>query len=86
MFERMKNFVKDKASKTLILATAVTSVPVVAFAEDTDLATITTSMTSVFGSVKSAGIIIVTTAVGMGVTFIGAKWLWGKVRQWLAKV
>lgn len=51
-----------------------------------DLSTIVTAMTGVFDSVKSAGITIVTTAIGLGVIFIGAKWLWGKTRQWLAKV
>lgn len=51
-----------------------------------ELSTITTAMTGVFGSVKTAGLTIVTGAIGLGVIFIGAKWLWGKTRQWLAKV
>jgi len=51
-----------------------------------ELSTITSSMTGVFDAVKTSGITIVTGAIGLGVIFIGAKWLWGKTRQWLAKV
>lgn len=51
-----------------------------------DLSTLTTLMTGLFSDVKTAGITIVTAAIGIGVVFIGAKWLWGKTRQWLAKV
>lgn len=51
-----------------------------------DLTTIVESMTGIFDQVKTSGITIVTGAIGIGVIFIGAKWLWGKTRQWLAKV
>lgn len=53
--------------------------------ESTALDTILASMTGIFGTVSTAGVTIVTAAIGLGVTFLGAKWLWGKVRQWLAK-
>lgn len=51
-----------------------------------DLTTITASMTGVFDSVKTAGLTIVEGAIALGIIFIGAKWLWGKTKQWLAKV
>ena len=76
---------KNKFYVSGVVATSVAVVPSVAFADD-DLTTITNHMTGVFDSVKTAGIAIVTTAISMGVIFIGAKWLWGKTRQWLAKV
>lgn len=53
---------------------------------NSDLSTIVTAMSGIFDTVKTSGITIVTSAIGLGVIFIGAKWLWGKTRQWLAKV
>lgn len=43
-------------------------------------------MLQVFTDVKDAGISIVVAAIGLGVVFIGGKWLWGKARQWLKAV
>jgi hypothetical protein len=51
----------------------------------TELTTITSSMTGVFDSVKASGVTIVTSAIGLGVIFLGGAWLWGKTRQWLKK-
>lgn len=51
-----------------------------------DLTTLTSSMTGIFDSVKTGGLTIVGGAIAIGIIFIGAKWLWGKTRQWLAKV
>lgn len=53
---------------------------------DAGLGQITEAMTGVFSDVKQAGITIVITAIGLGVIFIGGKWLWGKTKQWLSKV
>lgn len=53
---------------------------------NSDLSTITTAMSGVFDSVKTAGITIVTSAIGLGVIFIGGRWLWGKTKEWLRKV
>lgn len=51
-----------------------------------DLEKIGSSMTGVFSSVKTVGMTIVTSAIGLGLIFVGAKWLWGKVRIWLSNV
>ncbi len=47
---------------------------------------VTNLMLGVFTDVKSSGLQIMTAAVGLGVVFVGGKWLWGKTRQWLANV
>lgn len=47
---------------------------------------ITTPMTGLFDTAQSAGITIVVAAIGIGVIFIVAKWLWGKTKQWLKSV
>jgi hypothetical protein len=46
---------------------------------------VTTLMTGVFTTVQAAGMKIMTAGVGLGIIFIGGKWLWGKTKQWLAK-
>lgn len=43
-------------------------------------------MTGLFSTAQSTGITIVTTAIGVGVIFVVAKWLWGKTNQWLKKI
>ena len=50
-----------------------------------ELTQVTTTMVGVFDSVKTAGLQIVTAAIGLGIVFIGGKWLWGKTREWLAR-
>mgnify|MGYP000012428278 FL=1 len=47
---------------------------------------VTNLMLGVFTDVKTGGLQIMTAAVGLGVVFVGGKWLWGKTRQWLANV
>lgn len=47
---------------------------------------VSTLMLGVFESVQAAGLKIMVAAVGLGIVFIGGKWLWGKTRQWLSKV
>jgi hypothetical protein len=47
---------------------------------------VTKLMTDVFSQVQTAGLAIMTAAIGLGVIFIGGKWLWGKTRQWLSRV
>lgn len=51
----------------------------------TEMTTITTAMSGVFDSVKTPGVTIVVSAIGLGVIFLGGQWLWGKTRQWLKK-
>lgn len=46
----------------------------------------TTAMTSGFSDMKTQGIVIVLAAIGVGVLFLGAKFLWGKVKQWTSKI
>lgn len=53
---------------------------------DTELSTLVTSMTGIFTNAKSGGLIIVGGAIAIGIIFIGAKWLWGKTKQWLKSV
>lgn len=50
------------------------------------MAEVTALMLDVFSQVKTGGIAIMTAAVGLGVVFVGGKWLWGKTKQWLSKV
>ena len=50
-----------------------------------ELTQVTTEMVGVFSNVKTAGLSIVSAAIGLGVIFIGGKWLWGKTREWLAR-
>lgn len=51
-----------------------------------DFSQFTNAMTSGFANMQTAGITIVLAAIGMGVLFIGAAFLWGKVRQWTKKI
>jgi len=51
----------------------------------TELSTLCTSMLDVFDNAKAGGLIIVGGAIGIGVIFITAVWLWGKLRKWLAR-
>lgn len=50
---------------------------------NSDLNEIMGSFTGLFNSAKTAGITIITTAIGVGVIFVAGKWLWGKTKQWL---
>lgn len=50
------------------------------------MAEVTAMMLEVFADVKTGGMSIMTAAVGLGIVFVGGKWLWGKTRQWLARV
>lgn len=43
-------------------------------------------MTGLFSTAQTTGITIVVAAIGIGVIFIVAKWLWGKTKQWLKSV
>lgn len=52
---------------------------------NTDLQTLVTQMQGVFDEVKAGGLIIVGAAIAVGLVFIGARWLWARTRQWLAK-
>lgn len=52
----------------------------------TELEPIMTAFTGLFDSAKTAGITIITTAIGIGVVFVAGKWLWGKAKQWLKSV
>lgn len=51
-----------------------------------DLKTVTDLMIGLFTDVKTAGLAIMAAAIGLGIIFVGGKWLWGKTRQWLSKV
>lgn len=51
-----------------------------------DFTQFTNSMTSGLSGMQTAGIAVVLAAIGVGVLFLGAKFLWGKVKQWLAKI
>lgn len=82
---------KSKCEKVLFAVPCIlTTTGAVSFAfadgSSSDLSQVTSSMVSVFSQVKSAGMTIMTSAIGMGLVFIGGKWLWGKTKQWLAKV
>lgn len=48
--------------------------------------TIMASFLSIFTESKNRGILIVILAIGIGVIFIIAKWLWNKLKLWLRKV
>lgn len=47
---------------------------------------ITTPMVGLFDTAQTTGITIVVAAIGIGVIFIVAKWLWGKTKTWLQSV
>lgn len=50
-----------------------------------ELTPITTAITSMFGSAKSAGITIVVAAIGIGVIFVAGAFIWGLARTWLKR-
>lgn len=50
------------------------------------LAQIQAPMEGLFATAQTAGIAIVVAAIGIGVIFVVAKWLWGKTKQWLKSV
>jgi hypothetical protein len=52
----------------------------------TGLQDIANLLVSLITGIKDKGLIIVTAAVGIGLIFIGGRWLWGKTKQWLSKV
>ncbi len=52
----------------------------------TGLEAIQAPMEGLFSTAQTAGVAIVVAAIGIGVIFIVAKWLWGKTKQWLKSV
>jgi hypothetical protein len=53
---------------------------------ETGLSQITAPMLGLFDTAQSTGITIVVAAIGIGVIFVVAKWLWGKTKTWLKAV
>jgi hypothetical protein len=50
-----------------------------------DLSTLVTQMNSVFSNAKDAGLVVVGSAIAIGIIFVAARWAWARLRQWLAK-
>jgi len=91
MFGKLKEKIKNASTKTKVLAGTVSimSVPSLAFADGVSpsggLNEMTTAISGMFGQMQSTGVKIVCGAIGLGVTFITAKWVWGKAKQWVAR-
>lgn len=51
-----------------------------------DLQALCDVMGGIFVEAKAGGLVLVTAAIGIGIIFIGAKFLWGKTKQWLGRV
>lgn len=51
----------------------------------TELQTLVDNMLNVFDNAKAGGLVIVGGAIAIGIIFVTAVWLWGKLRKWLAK-
>jgi chitodextrinase len=52
---------------------------------DADFAGLVGNMNDVFENSKLAGLIVVGSAIGIGLIFIAGRWAWARLRQWLTK-
>lgn len=78
----LKNKVDFKV--VAVTTTALASVPTFASSGNSDLGTISDAMTDFLTSLKTYGVAIVVAVIAFALIFVGARWLWGMFRQWLA--
>lgn len=85
--KKIKALTQKLNTKMVVGSATALSIASPCFAADvdgTDLGTIADAMTGFLTSLKTYGVAIVIAVIAFALIFVGARWLWGMFRQWLA--